>query len=144
LVLEAEPRLQATLKALIFLSKLRKIEKTTRGKEIKKRLYNPAILNPLVPKLWLPLIMISSDHEHKVEFNWYSFELALFEVIQTELTVKNIWVSQAYHYRNPEQDLPTDFDENQGFYFKLLKLPKDPKVFINHIKTRLKTQLKEF
>lgn len=141
---EAKPRVQATLKALNFLSKLRLIEKTKRGKAIKKRLYNPKTLNPLVPKLWLPLVMIPSDHEHKVEINWYSLEFALFEVIQTELTVKNIWVPQAYRYRNPEQDLPTDFDENENFYFKILNLPKDPKVFISSLKTRLKTQLKEF
>lgn len=141
---ESEPRLTPLLKALRFVKKLKQKEATDKGQAIKKRLYNACILEQLVPKTWLPLVVASyHDNQQKVTINWPCLELALFATLQTELTVKNIWAQQAFRYRNPEQDLPLDFDENEAFYFKLLNLPKDPTVFIRQLKERQLTSLKE-
>lgn len=143
--LECAPGVIPLLKALKFVKKLKQKEITDRGQAIKKRLYNVRILEQLVPKTWLPLVVASyHDHQQKVTINWSCLELALFVTLQTELTVKNIWVHQAFRYRNPEQDLPLDFDENEDFYFQLLNLPKDPTVFIHQLKERQLTSLKEF
>lgn len=141
---DAEPKHYSLLKTLKFVTRLRQLE-TTREAKIKQRLYNIGILEQLVPKPWQSLVIASyHDNNKKVTINWYSLELALFAVIQTELEVKNIWVKQSFRYRNPEQDLPADFDENEDFYFKLLNLPKDSKVFVNNFKTRLQNNLKKF
>lgn len=35
------------------------------------------------------------------------------------------WIEGAYRYRDPNEDLPKDFDENREYYYKLLGLPLD-------------------
>ena len=141
---DTDSRLHPLLKTLRFIRKLKQFETTRRGIAIKQRLYAASTLEQLVPKTWLPLVITSyHDNNQKVAINWHSLELSLFAVMQIELDVKNIWIKQAFRYRNPEYDLPLDFDENEDFYFKLLNLPKDPKVFINNLKKRLQDNLKE-
>lgn len=77
----------------------------------------------------------------KVRINWNALELALFEQLKVELPVKNIWVKNAFRYRNPEEDMPADFDENEDYYFNLLDLSKDADVFISDLKERLDDSL---
>jgi hypothetical protein len=77
----------------------------------------------------------------KIYINWNAFELALFEQLNVEIPVKNIWIKHAFRYRNPEKDMPSDFDENEDYYFNLLGLPKDVEIFINDLKKRLDENL---
>jgi TnpA family transposase len=69
--------------------------------------------------------------------------LALFERLETELSVKNIWVKQAFRYRNPNEDMPSDFDENEDYYFNLLGLPKNVEEFIESLQQTVDEQLHE-
>ena len=77
----------------------------------------------------------------KVRINWNAFELALFEQLNAELPVKNIWIKHAFRYRNPEEDMPRDFDEKEDYYFNLLGLSKDADIFIDDLKKRLDDNL---
>ena len=81
------------------------------------------------------------DVDEKVRINWNACELALFEQLKVELPVKNIWVKNAFRYRNPIDDMPADFDENEDYYFNLLGLPKEADVFISDLKERLDNSL---
>ena len=97
---------------------------------------------PIFPSQWLSLIKTKDKKEESLfSINWNACELSLFERFETELTVKNIWLKQAHRYRNPDDDLPKDFDENEDYYFDLLGLPKDPDVFIDGLKQRVDENL---
>ena len=85
--------------------------------------------------------LVTSQIARKIQINWHSLELAVFEVIKTQINVKNIWISGAYRYRNPDLDMPPDFDENEDYYFELLGLPKDPKIYIKSVQDRLNSGL---
>lgn len=130
------------LKALNF---IKEINTSADKIPLKDRLYDPILIRKLVPEGWDSFIKREqSDHPTKIRINWHAFELALFEKLKIELSVKNIWVKKSYRYRNPEEDVPADFDTNEDYYFNLLGLPKDVNVFIENYKNKLDDKLKEF
>lgn len=134
--------LSPILKALSF---LKEIHTNDEKIALKDRLYDPILIKRLVPEGWESFIKSEhSDHPTKVRIHWHAFELALFDRLKTELSVKNIWVKQSYRYRNPEEDVPADFDENEDYYFNLLGLPKEAKTFIENKKKQIDDKLKGF
>lgn len=133
LTLKTDDKLSNVLSAIHIIKKIN-IENDV---SLKNRLYNPIILKNLVPEHWHPFIILTTDHATKVNINWQALELALFEKVEKKIPTKNIWVEDAYRYRNPAEDVPSDFDENEDYYFDLLGLPKDTDVFIKNLKDRL-------
>lgn len=79
--------------------------------------------------------------EPKVRINRFYYELAVCDILQEKLDCKAIWVKGAYRYRNPDDDLPQDFDENKDYYFNLLQLPTAADTYINDIKQRMRDGL---
>jgi TnpA family transposase len=53
-----------------------------------------------------------------------------------------IWIEGAFRYRNPNHDLPKDFDEKKEYYYGLLGLPLKAKEFTAPLKTELHSKLK--
>jgi len=72
-----------------------------------------------------------------------NYEIAVFEELRKHLRCKAIWVNNSYRYRNPDEDLPNDFDENQDYYFDMLGLPKDANELINKLKKSMDQSLTE-
>lgn len=68
-------------------------------------------------------------------------ELCVLNKLRNKLRSKEIWVKGGYKYRNPEEDLPQDFDQNKEKYFNILKQPQDADTFINTLKAELKNSL---
>jgi TnpA family transposase len=139
----AEPQLFKILKAINFLKKMNAEGDSEKAISLKERLYNPILLKGIIPDNWLPFVTIKTNHPTKIRINWNAFELALFERLETELSVKNIWVKQAFRYRSPNEDMPPDFDENEDYYFNLLGLPEDVEEFIKGLQQTVDEQLYE-
>lgn len=68
-------------------------------------------------------------------------ELCVLNKLRNKLRSKEVWVKGGYKYRNPEEDLPQDFDQNKEKYFNILKQPQDADTFINTLKAELKNSL---
>ncbi len=140
----ADTNRKRLLIALNFLKRINAASATPQDQSLKNRLYDPIVIKKLVSPQWASFITLKSDLQpSKVRINWYAFELALFEQLEKELSVKNVWVDQSYRYCNPTDDLPADFDTNEDYYFNLLGLSKDPTVFIENLKKQLDESLKE-
>ncbi len=75
--------------------------------------------------------------------NRMNYEIAVFEALRTQLRCKNIWIEGAYRYRNPNEDLPKDFDEKKERYYKLLDLPLNVDEFIASLKAELEQHLQK-
>ena len=76
--------------------------------------------------------------------NRLSYEMCLLRNIRSKLRTKEIWIEGGYQYRNPEKDLPQDFEENQSYYYEMLNQPLEAKRFLQKIKKRLSKQLNQF
>lgn len=95
----ADPQLSKILKAINFLKKMNADDTDKKTIYLKQRLYHPILLKNIIPLNWLPFVTIKTSHPSKMGINWNAFELALFERLETELPLKNIWVKNAFRYR---------------------------------------------
>ncbi|VEP17976.1 transposase (fragment) [Hyella patelloides LEGE 07179] len=55
---------------------------------------------------------------------------------------KEIWVEGANRYRNPEEDLPADFEQQREVYYQALGQPTNVEEFINPLKQAMDIALK--
>ena len=69
--------------------------------------------------------------------NRINYEICVLRALRKRLRTKELWVDGADRYRNPEHDLPADFDGKRDSYYDLLGAPKDPTVFIEKIQAAL-------
>nr|MBJ6877986.1 hypothetical protein [Vibrio cholerae] len=73
--------------------------------------------------------------------NRINYEIAVIQSLRTRLRCKEIWIEGADRYRNPDEDLPQDFEEHKEEYFQALKVPLDVEPFIKDIILLMKDKL---
>lgn len=56
---------------------------------------------------------------------------------------KEIWVVGANRYRNPDEDLPTDFDQHRQNYYQALTLPEDVETFLSDLQQKMASGLEK-
>lgn len=95
-----------------------------------------------VKKIHKPLILEHTEQGERI--NRINYELCVLRNLRDKLRVKEIWIQGAYQYRNPEEDVPQDFNEKKDYYISLLKKPKSSKYFIRHLKQLLNKNLALF
>jgi len=85
----------------------------------------------------------SSTVIEKQQVNKINYEIAVLEGLRTQLRCKNIWVEGAHCYRNPDEDLPQDFDSKKEHYYQMLELPLSADHFIATLKAALEQNLQQ-
>ena len=128
---------------------LRAIEFIIKNKDIKDKYYAydqeevPAI--DLIEHKWYSQVIEEkkdTDRGNKKKIiHRINYEIAILEKLHSLLVCKLIWVEGAYRYRDPEEDLPKDFNLRPEYYYQLLNLPMDPKVFVQELKDNLNEHL---
>lgn len=96
----------------------------------KGRTYTKAVQVPLkgvVSADWLPLVV--ENKGEPFEINRVAYEICVLKVLRERLRCREIWVIGSRRYRDPEEDLPQDFEERKAFYYADLGVPLDPKAF---------------
>ncbi len=90
-----------------------------------------------IPKKWQAFVA-----DRKGRLNVISYELCVLTQLRTCLRAKEIWITGADRYRNPDDDLPKDFAERRAAYYDDLKLSQDPAGFVADIKAQLAKELR--
>ena len=68
----------------------------------------------------------------------------MLQKLEKALKCKEIWVKGAYSYRNPDEDLPKDWNEVKlAVYCDKLDIPTNADIFIEQIKSELTSSLKQ-
>ena len=88
-------------------------------------------LDHVVPGDWRPAVI---DEDGRVER--IPYELCVLVALRTAIRRREIWVEGGSQWRNPEEDLPGDFEDNRDIHYQALSKPREPAAFI----TRLKEQ----
>lgn len=86
-------------------------------------------------------IVIEADDKGQSRINRINYEICLLQVLREKLRCKEIWVEGSDRYRNPDEDLPQDFNTNRAFYYKDLGITQDAGEFIDNIKSSLNQAL---
>src|SRR5664280_1661346 len=61
------------------------------------------------------------------------YECGVFQTLRDKLRCKEIWVARAEKWRNPDEDLPKDFEANRAENYAALSKPLDPTVFAEQV-----------
>jgi hypothetical protein len=64
--------------------------------------------------------------------------------LRDQLRCKQIHVTGADRYRDPDHDVRADFDAQRTAYYAALNLPSDPDVFIAKYRDEMRTELQGF
>jgi hypothetical protein len=89
-------------------------------------------------------ILLEPDSQGNQRINRINYEICVLQVLRERLRCKEIWVVGANRYRNPELDLPTDFELHREAYYQALKLPQDVDEFITSLQEQMETALSTF
>ena len=70
-----------------------------------------------------------------------AYEVASFQAVRDALRCKEIWVVGADRWRNPDADLPPDFEQRRVEHYRELRKPLDPGEFIAGLRGELDGEL---
>jgi TnpA family transposase len=71
------------------------------------------------------------------------YEVVTFQALREQLRCKEIWVVGADSWRNPDEDLPQDFEARRNENYRELRKPLDPAVFIGELREEMTAALEE-
>ncbi|MFI7114817.1 Tn3 family transposase [Nonomuraea sp. NPDC050227] len=71
------------------------------------------------------------------------YEVATFQALRDQLRCKEIWVAGAGRWRNPDEDLPADFEARRAEHYAELRKPRDPQAFCDALRQEVRDALAE-
>lgn len=87
-------------------------------------------------------ILLETDSDGNERINRINYEICVLQALRERLRCKEIWVEGANRYRNPEEDLPTDFERQREVYYQALGQPTNVEEFIKPLKQAMDSALK--
>ena len=98
------------------------------------------LLEGVVKPAWRTAV-VEIDATGAERVNRINYELCVLKTLRDKLRCKEIWVVGADRYRNPEDDLPADFESRRETYFEALSLPLNVENFIEKLQNEMRTGL---
>ncbi|SCG16450.1 Transposase and inactivated derivatives, TnpA family [Micromonospora echinofusca] len=93
-------------------------------------------LDGVVKADWRPAVV---DDRGRVER--IPYELCALQALRDAVRRREIWVEGARAWRNPETDLPVDFDLHRDVHYTAIAQPTDPTEFVTALRSRVDTSL---
>ncbi len=101
--------------------------------------YDPGDRVPLegvIPPGWRDFV-VSVDSTGAERVNRITYEVCVLQALRDRLRCKEIWVGGADRWRNPDEDLPADFDANRTSHYERLRQPLDPTEFVESVRRQV-------
>ena len=92
---------------------------------------------------WQKAVMVSAK-QGEPEIDRASYELGVLRTVREKLRCKELWVVGAKRYRNPDDDLPQDFEAKREQYYLDLQQPLEVAPFIDQLQAEMTEALTEF
>ena len=86
-------------------------------------------------------LIIESDDKGEERINRINYEISALQMLRDKLRCKEIWVVGANRYRNPDEDLPVDFEIRREENYQALNKPLDAETFISTLKQAMMERL---
>ncbi|WP_443111371.1 Tn3 family transposase [Amycolatopsis sp. A1MSW2902] len=96
----------------------------------------PVPVEGVVPKAWREAVV---DDRGRIER--IPYELCVLVALRDAVRRREIWVAGANRWRNPEDDLPGDFEASREVHYAALRQPTDPTAFIAGLQQRMRDAL---
>jgi TnpA family transposase len=122
---------------------MRALEVVKAHLDSKNRVYPKTVKAPMegvVRQTWMPLV-VEEEGDPPVICR-EAYEVCTIKALREQLRCREIWVVGSRRYRNPEEDLPQDFEDRKPVYYEELGIPLDPKAYTASIKAEMVQALK--
>jgi len=122
------------------------LELIRRHFDSKSPLYPPGETVPLdgvVQASWRDAVT-ERDANGQIRINRIAYEICALQALRERLRCKEIWVEGGDRYRDPDDDLPADFDARSGEYYAALNLPRDARTFTARVRAEMAEALTVF
>jgi hypothetical protein len=97
-------------------------------------------LEGVVRKDWMEFAIFTPDKGPKRVMRTV-YEACVFQALRERLRCKEIWVVGADKWRNPDDDLPDDFEVRRAEYYEKLNKPCEAKVFTAQLQAEMRAEL---
>ena len=97
----------------------------------------------VIPPQWRELVL-EPDARGQVQVNRINYEISALHSLREGLRCKAIWVAGADRFRNPDEDLPADFDVQRTTYYAALHQPESADDFIAGVRQAMEDALTRF
>ena len=71
------------------------------------------------------------------------YEVVTFQALREQLRCKEVWVVGADSWRNPDEDLPADFEDRRVEHYRELRKPLDPAAFVEQLRQEMAAALRD-
>jgi TnpA family transposase len=88
-------------------------------------------LDGVVPKAWREAVITAGGRVERVPY-----ELCVLIALREALRRREVWVEGANRWRDADEDLPGDFDDNRDVHYASLGKPLDATKFIDDLRRR--------
>ncbi len=99
-------------------------------------------IDGVVRAMWRELVIEKKEGEQRI--NRVNYELCVLDALRDGLRCRELWVEGANKYRNPDDDLPKDFEGKREEYYKALSLPEEAKAFVASLQAEMIAALESF
>jgi TnpA family transposase len=97
-------------------------------------------LDGVVREVWRDAVL-ETDPQGRTRVNRITYELCVLQGLRDQLRCKEIWVVGADRYRNPDDDVPSDFAVHRPAYYTALKLPTQAEDFVQQLQQTMRDEL---
>ncbi len=103
--------------------------------------YEEVPLEGVVPPGWRDAVVEENGKGRRKHVDRAAYELCVLAALREGLRSKEVWVVGADRYRNPDEDLPQDFDERREAYYELLGQPQEADRFVEGLRNATESAL---
>jgi TnpA family transposase len=89
---------------------------------------------------WKPLVYRTDQHGRQRVVRMV-YEVVTFQALREHLRCKEIWITGADRWRDPDEDLPADFETRRAEHYASLRKPLDPDAFITELREEMRAEL---
>ena len=97
-------------------------------------------LEGVIREPWREAVM-ETDAQGRQRVNRLTYEMCVLQALRDQLRCKEVWVVGADRYRNPDEDVPQDFEDQRPTYYAALKLPSQAADYIQQVKQEMRDEL---
>ncbi len=98
-------------------------------------------IDGVVPPKWRDLIL-EKDPAGGLRVNRANYEICVLTALRERVRCKEIWVLGADRYRNPDDDLPQDFEARRADYYRELGRSQDASAFVADLRAQMTEALR--
>lgn len=100
------------------------------------------VIKPSWEKIIIEKSIDENGSSKSGQVNRINYEIAALKALKDGLKCKEIWVKGSHQYRNPDEDLPSDFETQRQAHYTALNQPLESEAFIDALQKEMKSSLK--